>query len=228
MFIEVLPLSTMSSNKKRKLRWTVCKRRVNKFLEQLHPQDSYGSDDNDDNRTLDLQACARSSPTLSSGGHEPFAVLCNDEMIAVNSSVSELAVDNENHTSDLEWHNADSDCEDSSIADCESDSEATTGDRAYNEEVLHSDSESDCDASMQDSYNRVRQGLAEWAIGHNITHLAINDLLKLLQNCNIDVPACAKTLLNTPRHTVIDEKSGGDYVYFGFQNGLTMRCACVH
>lgn len=91
MFIEVLSLSTMSSNKKRKLRWTVCKRRVNKFLEQLHPQDNYGSNDNDDDRTLDLQACARSSPTLSSGGHEPFAVLCNDKMIAVNSSVSELA-----------------------------------------------------------------------------------------------------------------------------------------
>ena len=139
MFVKVLPLSTMSSNKKRKLRWTVCKRRVNKFLEQLHPQDSYGSDDKDDNKTLDVQA--RTSPTLSSGGHELVAdYMRNDEMVVVNSSVRELAVDSENHTSDLEWQNADSDCEDSLIADCESDCEATSSDRAYNEEVLPSDS----------------------------------------------------------------------------------------
>ena len=79
---------------------------------------------------------------------------------------------------------------------------------------------------MQDSSNGVRQGLTEWAIGHNITHLAINNLLKLLQNCNIDVPTCAKTLLNTPRHSVINEKSGAIMFILDFKRNI--RCACVH
>jgi len=50
--------------------------------------------------------------------------------------------------------------------------------------------------------------------------MALDDLLKVLQKLNVNVPACSKTLLGTPRETKIKQKSGGDYIYFGLEDTI--------
>jgi hypothetical protein len=66
--------------------------------------------------------------------------------------------------------------------------------------------------------------LQVWALKHNITHTAIDNLLLILKpELNFSLPLSAKTLLNTPKKVNAIEKCGGDYVYFGMQNEITKQ-----
>ena len=47
------------------------------------------------------------------------------------------------------------------------------------------------------SNSNFKQSLKAWALTHNITHSAINDLLKLLRPTSDDLPVDARTLLGT-------------------------------
>jgi hypothetical protein len=63
--------------------------------------------------------------------------------------------------------------------------------------------------------------LASWAIKHNITQSALSDLLKLLKNHGHAVlPSDGRTLLGTPRRTLIREVKPGFYWHAGLENGL--------
>lgn len=65
--------------------------------------------------------------------------------------------------------------------------------------------------------------LKEWALKHNVTHTAINDLLYWFStNPNIlNLPKDARTLLSTPRQLDIQNMGNGHYYYFGFVSGIT-------
>lgn len=56
--------------------------------------------------------------------------------------------------------------------------------------------------------------LSDWALQHNITTRAQNDLLRILRLHNMNVPKDSRTLLKTPRSGSIEIKqcSGGDYI----------------
>lgn len=88
-----------------------------------------------------------------------------------------------------------------------------------NEQCMTTDS--DASNSIEKLKPTLEQDLVQWACKHNITHSAVSDLLKMLQSHNFDVPACAKTLLKTPKDIPVQQRSGGDFVYLGLKNGLT-------
>jgi len=58
--------------------------------------------------------------------------------------------------------------------------------------------------------------IANWAIHHDITHYALNDLLKSLSILPAfsELPKDAKTLLKTPTTTKIKNIGGGIYHHF--------------
>lgn len=65
--------------------------------------------------------------------------------------------------------------------------------------------------------------LSKWAITHNITHAALNDLLKILKHNHPELPNDARTLLHTPRMILLKDIEPGKYYHFGLEfclNGL--------
>jgi len=65
--------------------------------------------------------------------------------------------------------------------------------------------------------------LREWALTENVNHCTINSLLVRLKkhDCfKFDLPADARTLLNTPRTIFVRKISPGEYHHFGIKNGI--------
>lgn len=67
--------------------------------------------------------------------------------------------------------------------------------------------------------------LATWSHKHNISHSALNDLLKALKSDHPNLPSDARTLLETPHHIDIVNCAGGSYVYFGLATKLIERAS---
>ncbi|XP_050525145.1 uncharacterized protein LOC126896421 [Daktulosphaira vitifoliae] len=67
--------------------------------------------------------------------------------------------------------------------------------------------------------------LALWSIRNNITHAALNDLLKCLKCFPpfSDLPIDSRTILKTPKTTVVKPISDGIYHYFG----ITQEVKCI-
>lgn len=64
--------------------------------------------------------------------------------------------------------------------------------------------------------------IAKWAIRQDITHSAVDDLLKSLSklpHCK-DLPKDSRTLLKTPTKTVVKNIKGGIYYHFGIKNEI--------
>lgn len=66
----------------------------------------------------------------------------------------------------------------------------------------------------------LRGNLAAWAVQFNISCNALNALLTILKASLLDVPADARTLLDTPRESDICPLAGGFYYHFGIKNSL--------
>lgn len=64
--------------------------------------------------------------------------------------------------------------------------------------------------------------LANWAVTHNINHLALSSLLDILRINNPELPKDPRTLLKTPRHTGSQIKivEPGFYYHFGLTRCL--------
>lgn len=64
--------------------------------------------------------------------------------------------------------------------------------------------------------------LGSWALKNNITHNALTELLHWFSTKpNIEnLPRCARTLLNTPRHTAIVLMGQGEFYYYGIEKNL--------
>lgn len=82
-------------------------------------------------------------------------------------------------------------------------------------------SDSDCIDLLEDSID-LRIKLQKWGTGHNVTHSAISDLLKILKThqCFSDLPSEARTLLQTPTTTVIRQVEPGQYCHLGLAAGI--------
>jgi hypothetical protein len=65
--------------------------------------------------------------------------------------------------------------------------------------------------------------LGKWSLDFNVTHRAVDNLLKILKPICIDrivLPNCSKTLLQTPRNLNILSLGNGKYYYFGIKHNL--------
>ncbi|KAM0727875.1 hypothetical protein ACS0PU_005344 [Formica fusca] len=72
----------------------------------------------------------------------------------------------------------------------------------------------------------LKEQMAQWICHNNVTHTAARALLKILRN-NVqsvqqlrELPKDPRTLLNTPRSTVIRSVPPGEYFHYGLQKGL--------
>lgn len=96
------------------------------------------------------------------------------------------------------------------------------------EVTLTNDDEDCCElSSSSSSYDEkqfnpeiddgVNLTIAKWAIRNNITHMALDDLLKNLSKHPQfkELPIDSRTLLKTPTKTIIKEIKGGSYYHFG-------------
>ncbi|KMQ85633.1 atp synthase subunit mitochondrial [Lasius niger] len=67
--------------------------------------------------------------------------------------------------------------------------------------------------------------MARWVCDHGITHEAIGALLKILRDAELDqlrnLPLDPRTLLGTPKSTVIRSVPPGEYFHYGLKNALT-------
>ena len=76
-------------------------------------------------------------------------------------------------------------------------------------------------STSEDPHNHssIKLKLAEWSLKNNITHIALSELLKILQPLGCDLPLDARTLLTTPRST--DTADSPKYFhYFGIYKYL--------
>lgn len=93
------------------------------------------------------------------------------------------------------------------------------GDEYFEEPEYNSVSESDEEVEEISLSEKLRI----WATGHNITHKATSDLLKILNEKmpNEFLPSDARTLLRTPRQSIVKSICGGQYFYIGIENSLS-------
>jgi hypothetical protein len=75
------------------------------------------------------------------------------------------------------------------------------------------------------SNDKFKVELSQWCINHNITSMAIDDLLKLFRSniSEVQLPLSSKTLLQTPKtdfYTII-KIGGGEYYHFGLEYQLS-------
>ena len=135
-----------------------------------------------------------------------------------DSDAIENDQDNQN-TADLDLPSVESSTE-SLIEEMDILSEAISDPSSYN---------NDSDSSYESVENNTNQrslcpDLASWAVSQNISHSALNSLLKILQNHHVEgLPSDARTLLKTPRKIEIVKKSGGEYIYLGIKSGILCR-----
>lgn len=86
----------------------------------------------------------------------------------------------------------------------------------------------DCDILLNvpeicDNESQFKDELIFWAVMNKIKHNALDDLLVILrkQTCGQNLPKTARTLLSTPRNSLIRSVNPGYYCHFGIRSGLT-------
>ena len=68
---------------------------------------------------------------------------------------------------------------------------------------------------------RLRDDLAKWTAQYRVSHKCLTALLTILRSHEVDgLPACARTVMKTPRGIVIQEQSGGQYYHFGIEPSI--------
>lgn len=71
----------------------------------------------------------------------------------------------------------------------------------------------------------LTSSLISWAHKHNITHTALNDLLKLLRLYHPNLPCDSRTLLHTPKDICVKKCAGGSHIYFGLETNIIERAS---
>lgn len=83
-------------------------------------------------------------------------------------------------------------------------------------------SESESISSEEDS--NFLSELSSWSISQNISHIALNGLLKILRkHMDSNLPSDARTVLKTPRQVPVTNKCGGEFVHLGIKSGIMRR-----
>jgi len=86
-----------------------------------------------------------------------------------------------------------------------------------NDDII--DSEVD-EENENKAYSYIKEDIASWANRNLITHSALDDLLKILKRHGHDLPATARTLLQTPKNITMQIKSCMEYIYFPLQEEI--------
>lgn len=81
------------------------------------------------------------------------------------------------------------------------------------ESVLSESDAPDCSLEIKDF-------LATWAMRHNTSHVALNELLQFFKNDYNTLPCDARTLLKTPKCKEIQKVPPGEYIHIGLQNSI--------
>lgn len=107
-------------------------------------------------------------------------------------------------------------------------SEIGGDDDASSVSIAKEDSDSDDDQGNDDEItknNNLRNNLKKWALDYNIAHLALKDLLRIVndrfsqKNDNI-LPDDPRTLLQTPQSVSLIPLTDGEYWHHGLENCL--------
>lgn len=98
-------------------------------------------------------------------------------------------------------------------------------DNPMNENIdTNLDSCEDVEITPENSKRRldVKEDVKAWALKHNITHAAVGDLLKMLQEHMpySGFPSDPRTLLKTPRRVNIEYIEGGQLYHFGIESQI--------
>lgn len=97
-------------------------------------------------------------------------------------------------------------------------SDSETGNTDHN---TYSSSDSEIEESGNAGNAEIRKDLANWALKHNCTRSMLNELLVILRrHGQSNVPADGRTLLQTPRTVDVLHRCGGQYAYFGIEQGI--------
>ncbi|XP_077558139.1 uncharacterized protein LOC144173702 [Haemaphysalis longicornis] len=94
------------------------------------------------------------------------------------------------------------------------------GDTSEDEDISEDSSDEERD-SLDYTKTSLSYRLRGWASSHNISHAALNALLRILKEKDPDLPTDARTLLETPRVCPIRQLANGEYVHFGLKPALT-------
>ena len=66
----------------------------------------------------------------------------------------------------------------------------------------------------------TREELASWVTRYGHGREDVSELLSILNRAGLDLPNDRRTLVKTPRTTLVQEKFGGDYAYLGVKDAL--------
>lgn len=147
-----------------------------------------------------------------------------DFVMATDSSESEHDTDfannvpsaNEPSTSTSSFNGSDnSDASTDEEFDCEIDDNDDASDESGEENWE--------DTSSDDSEPEFKEQLAKWVTKNNVSVLATKGLLTILRGQGFDLPKDCRTLKKTPKHIELEEKCGGQYIYFGLASGI-LQC----
>jgi len=115
---------------------------------------------------------------------------------------------------------------------CSSDGVPRTPDSVMSDSVLGAsndfDFDTDVDYCSTDSEQEPKEAevtsfedeLRQWALEQRLTHRALNGLLPILRKQGHLLPVDCRTLLATPQHNTTEPKCGGQYKYYGLENGI--------
>ncbi|CAH0559280.1 unnamed protein product [Brassicogethes aeneus] len=70
--------------------------------------------------------------------------------------------------------------------------------------------------------------LQHWAVTNKVTHIALNNLLKILNPHFKNLPLDPRTLLKTPRKTITRFVEPGQYFHFGLKENITFLLENAH
>lgn len=77
--------------------------------------------------------------------------------------------------------------------------------------------------NIEENFNETLElsnWLCSWILKHNITHTALSELLNKLRTCGYyDLPKNARTLLNTPRNSIVEVWAENEsFFHYGLKN----------
>ncbi|XP_031348731.1 uncharacterized protein LOC116174854 isoform X1 [Photinus pyralis] len=89
------------------------------------------------------------------------------------------------------------------------------------ETVVSVDPPRDTPHVHNDSSIQLQEQLANWALIFNVNLNAVSALLHIINNfTTYSLPKDARTLLQTPRHTIVKSMGRGQYLHLGLENAL--------
>lgn len=76
------------------------------------------------------------------------------------------------------------------------------------------------EVELEQSATSLNQDIKIWALSHRITHSAVNNLLKILKNHQMQVPCDSRILMGTPSSVSIIAMANWQFWYRGLRNSL--------